>query len=460
MTAPTKPSSPNPRALLRHLRPTDLKAAAQLATQATQGVVNMVEGVHHSVHRQLGLSRNAAPEKTSGLTGQIYRGIRGVAALVGKGSDAVLGALLPLLDDPTTHPEASPQREAVLAALNGVMGDRLVATGNPLAQAMELRVDGQILALDAPEILRQQLAASPSAPLGTPASPHLLLLIHGLCMNDMQWRRQGHDHGTHLAQALGCTPVYLRYNSGRHVSQNGREFAQLLERLVAAWPVPLERITVVGHSMGGLVARSAVQLAREAEQGWPALLRELVFLGTPHHGAPLERAGHGVDVLLGATPFSAPFVKLGQLRSAGITDLRHGYVTDADWQSAPGEGWRAGFEDRREPLPLPDGVACFAVAATLAGQPGLKAAGNSRSRTQTERAGKPAVGLAASALAAVAGDGMVPVESAIGQHDEAPRRLVFARNSQRIVYQTGHLNLLSSPAVAEQLLAWLGPQVD
>jgi hypothetical protein len=70
------------------------------------------------------------------------------------------------------------------------------------------------------------------------------------------------------------------------------------------------------------------------------------------------------------------------------------------------------------------------------------------------------VGLAASALAAVAGDGMVPVESALGKHDEAPRRLVFARNSQRIVYQTGHLNLLSSPAVAEQLLAWLGPQVD
>jgi pimeloyl-ACP methyl ester carboxylesterase len=453
MTTPTKPSSPNPRALLRHLRPADLKAAAQLATQATQGVVNMVEGVHHSVHRQLGLSRNAAPEKTSGLTGQIYRGIRGVAALVGKGSDAVLGALLPLLDDPTTHPEASPQREAVLAALNGVMGDRLVVTGNPLAQAMELRVDGRTLALDTPEILKQQLAAPPS----TSASPHLLLLIHGLCMNDTQWRRQGHDHGAYLAQALGCTPVYLRYNTGRHVSQNGREFAQLLERLVAAWPVPLERITVVGHSMGGLVARSAIHLAREAGQGWPALLRELVFLGTPHHGAPLERAGHGVDVLLGATPFSAPFVKLGQLRSAGITDLRHGYVTDADWQSAPGEGWRAGFEDRREPLPLPDGVACFAVAATLAGQPGLKAAGNSRSRTQTERAGKPAVGLAASALAAVAGDGMVPVESALGQHGEARRRLVFARSSQRIVYQTGHLDLLSSSVVAEQLLAWLSP---
>ncbi len=455
MSSPPKPSSPKPRALLRHLRPTDLKAAAQLATHATQGVVNMVEGVHRSVHRQLGLSTSAVPDKTSGLTGQIYRGIRGVAALVGKGSDAVLGALLPLLDDPATHAEASPQREAVLAALNGVMGDRLVATGNPLAQAMQLRVAGQILALDTPEILKQQLAASQGTSLGIPASPHLLLLIHGLCMNDTQWLRQGHDHGAYLAQALGCTPVYLRYNSGRHVSQNGRELAAQLERLVVAWPVPLERITIVGHSMGGLVARSAIHLARETGQGWPALLRELVFLGTPHHGAPLERAGHGVDVLLGATPFSAPFVKLGQLRSAGITGLRHGYVTDADWQSAPGEGWRAGFEDRRVPLPLPDGVACFAVAATLAGHPGAKAAGKARPPGQPARADNPAAGLAASALAAVAGDGMVPVESALGQHPEALRRLVFARDSQRIVYRTGHLDLLSSPAVAEQLLAWL-----
>ena len=443
MTVPTKPSSPKPRSLLRHLRPTDLKAAAQLATHATQGVVNMVEGVHRSVHRQLGLSTGAEPDRTSGLTGQIYRGIRGVAALVGKGSGAVLSALLPLLDDPVAHAEASPQREAVLAALNGVLGDRLVATGNPLAQPMQLRVAGEILALDTPEILKQQLAAPQNAPhsglRGTPASAHLLLLIHGLCMNDTQWTRAGHDHGAYLAQALGCTPVYLRYNSGRHVSQNGRELAAQLQRLVAAWPVPLARITIVGHSMGGLVARSAVQIAREnGEQSgkdgksWPALLRELVFLGTPHDGAPLERAGHGVDVLLGATPFSAPFAQLGKLRSAGITDLRHGYVTDADWQSTPGEGWRAGFEDRREPLPLPQGMACFAVAGTLAGQRGLLA----------DR---------------LTGDGLVPLNSALGQHDEPRRRLVLAKHRQRIVYRTGHLDLLSSPVVAAQLLDWLSP---
>ena len=311
MSSPTPPDRKT--ALLRHLRPSDLKAAAQLATQATHGVINIVEGVHRSVHRQLGLSRNAAPEQTSGLTGQIYRGIRGVAALVGQGSDAVLGALLPLLDDPATHPEASPQREAVLAALNGVLGDRLVATGNPLAQAMELRCAGRPLWLDNPDALRLQL--------GQAASSHLLLLVHGLCMNDTQWMRGGHEHGDFLAQALGCQPVYLRYNSGRHVSDNGLELALQLERLMAAWPVQLTRITVLGHSMGGLVARAAVQAGREADQQWPRVLRELVFLGTPHHGAPLEKAGHGIDVLLGATPFSAPFAKLGKLRSFNIKAL-------------------------------------------------------------------------------------------------------------------------------------------
>jgi pimeloyl-ACP methyl ester carboxylesterase len=422
MTALTPPDTPK-RAVLRHIRPSDLKAAVQLAAQAAQGVINMAEGVHQSVRHRLGLASGAEPEQTGGVTGRVYQGVRGATRLVGHATDALLGALLPLLDDPATHPEASPQREAVLAALNGVLGDRLQAAHNPLAWPMALRRGGETLALDPSAVLAAQL--------GTHASPHLVLLIHGLCMNDTQWRRAGHDHGEHLAQALGCTPVYLRYNSGLHTSVNGRELALMLEQLVAAWPVPLQRITLLGHSMGGLVARSAVQVARRAGLHWPGLLRELVFLGTPHHGAPLERAGHGVDLLLAATPFTAPFARLGKLRSAGITDLRHGHVQDADWQ---GRDRFASPEDHRLVLPLPEGVACFAVAATLAGQRGLLA----------DR---------------LTGDGLVPLRSALGQHDDPARRLVFAKDSQRIVYRTGHLDLLSSPVVAQQLLHWLVPTV-
>jgi len=419
MTRP-KPSATR-QAVLRHLRPSDLQAAVRLATQATTGVIGIAEGVHQSVRRKLGMSAGVEHDRTGGLTGQIYRGIRGVTELVGHGLDGALATLLPLLDDPSTHPEPSPGREAVLAALNGVMGDRLLAQDNPLAQRMELRLARQALPMDRPTQLRERLVG---------ASPHLLLLVHGLCMNDMQWLRSGHDHGAFLAQALGCTPVYARYNSGLHTSINGRELAGQLERLVAQWPA-IESITVLGHSMGGLLARAAVFYGRQMGHRWPAQLRHLVFLGTPHHGAPLERAGHGVDVLLAASPFTLPFTRLGMLRSAGITDLRHGHVLDDDWQ---GRGRFDSPHDHRVPLPLPEGVACFTVGATLAPQRGLLA----------DR---------------LTGDGLVPLRSALGQHDEAARRLVFARDSQRTAYRTGHLELLSSPAVAQQLVQWLAPSV-
>jgi pimeloyl-ACP methyl ester carboxylesterase len=413
-----KPSTTR-QAVLRHLRPSDLQAAVRLATQATTGVIGIAEGVHQSVRRKLGLPAGTEHDRTGGLTGQIYRGIRGVTELVGHGLDGALATLLPLLDDPATHPEPSPAREAVLAALNGVMGDRLLEQNNPLAQRMELRLAGKVLQMDRPTHLREQLAG---------VSPHLLLLVHGLCMNDTQWQRAGHDHGAFPAQALGCTPVYVRYNSGLHTSINGRELAGQLERLVAQWPT-LESITVLGHSMGGLLARAAVFYGRQMGHRWPAQLKNLVFLGTPHHGAPLERAGHGVDVLLAASPFTLPFTKLGMLRSAGITDLRHGHVLDDDWQ---GRGRFDSPHDHRVPLALPEGVACFTVAATLAPQRGLLA----------DR---------------LTGDGLVPLRSALGQHDEAARRLVFAKDSQRTVYRTGHLELLSSPVVAQQLVQWLAP---
>lgn len=403
----TQPPNPTRDALLRHVRPSDLKAAAQLVTQATTGAIGIAEGVHQSVRDRLGLPAGTAPDRAGGLTGQIYQGIRGVAQLVGHGLDGALAALLPLVDDPTSHPEPSPGREAVLAALNGVMGDRLHAAGNPLAQPMELRHQGRRLPLESPSLLHQRLAG---------ASGHLIVLLHGLCMNDAQWLRSGHDHGAFLAHALGATPVYLRYNSGLHIAANGRELARQLEWLVAQWPVPLQSITLIGHSMGGLVARAACEAAQNDAHRWRPLLRHLVFLGTPHHGAPLERAGQWLNSLLASTPFTAPFTRLGQLRSAGITDLHQGRVR----------------EGPHEPLPLPEGVACFTVAAALAPRRGLLA----------ER---------------LTGDGLVPLRSALGQHDDPRFRLVFARDSQRTVYRTGHLELLSSPVVARQMLAWLAP---
>jgi pimeloyl-ACP methyl ester carboxylesterase len=407
---------------INHLRPSDLRAITQLATQATRGVTRMTEGVHHAVLSSMGVPENKEAQ-TGGIAGFVYRTVHGVTELVGQGLQAAFTKLEPLLEALVDEPPETPEREAVLAALNGVMGDQLAQNHNPLATPMTLRYQGRAL----------NMHAMPAMP---GATGKVVLLIHGLCMNDLQWRTQPadnpakvSDHATALAVQLGYTPVFLRYNTGLHTSQNGRELASMLEQLLLRWPVPVQEVTVVVHSMGGLVIRSAVHCAQQDALQWPQQLKSIVFLGTPHHGAPLERAGNWLDVILGANPFSKPFAKLGQLRSAGITDLRYGHVLDADWQ---GHDRFKKRPDSRTPLPLPDGVACYTVAAT----------------TATKRS---------PVADRLIGDGLVPLPSALGQHADPRHQLAFAPSAQTIVYRTSHMELLHSPEVTRQILHWLTP---
>ena len=403
------------------LRISDVRGLAQLATQAVLGVTDVVEGVHQSVWSSLGVPGGDRPGRTRGITGWVYRGVNGTTRLLGRGVDAGLHGLQSLLSSDHADAPDGRQREALVAALNGVMGDRLLASGNPLAITMSLRHEGRALDPFAlPDSLRDK------------ARGKIVLLIHGLCMNDRQWTRPGqqhpgqlHDHGRALADALGCTPLYLRYNSGLHVALNGQLLAALLEPLLQHWPVPVQELIIVGHSMGGLVARSAVHSAQAARLHWPGRLKSIVFLGTPHHGAPLERAGSWVDAALGSTRYTAPLAALGQLRSAGITDLRHGQVVDAQ-----GPDRFAHRNDRRRPLPLPAGVACFAIAATTAGQ---------RSPLADH----------------LTGDGLVPVRSALGEHAQALHTLAFPASRQWMAWQTNHMELLGSEAVAAKMIEWL-----
>lgn len=385
-----------------------------MAIDATAGLTDLVEAMHARIARIPGLSSPAPDGRTRGITGLVYKTIRGVTHVVGGSVDALLAVLTPALADDA---DPVPEREALIAALNGVLGDHLAATGNPLATTMGVRREGRTLPLDATS-LAQRLPN---------AGPRVAVLIHGLCMNDLQWSRQGQDHGAELARGAGFTPVYLHYNSGLHVSVNGRALADLLERLVDIWPTPVERLVLVGHSMGGLLARSAMHLGREAGHRWLGLTRDAFFLGTPHHGAPLERAGHWVDTLLGGTPYAAPLARLGQLRSAGITDLRHGNVRDEDWAGDDRFAHRA---DRRVPLPLPTTVRCFAIAASLGDE-----AGDLKDR--------------------LLGDGLVPLDSALGRHRQVARRLAFPADRQWIAHGMGHLDLLGRPEVGAQLLRWL-----
>jgi hypothetical protein len=395
------------------IRATDLRGASRLAIDATLGLASLVETLHHNILRTPGILGKATQQPAGGLTGFVYKSIRGVTRLVGGGIDALLGRLAPLLD----HDESSPAREAVLAALNGVLGDHLQARGNPLAISMHLRHHGRTLALDDAQLA----AAVPNA------TGKILLLVHGLCMNDRQWRRNGHDHGAALAADAGYTPVYLNYNTGLHISTNGRALADSIEALLKAWPQPVDELAILAHSMGGLVARSACHQGELAQHEWRRHLRKLVFLGTPHHGAPLERGGHWVDAVLDASPYTTAFARLGKIRSAGITDLRYGSMLDEDWEH------RDRFaRSRRQPavLPLPSAVACYALAASIAPQTGTVA----KQRL---------------------GDGLVPLASALGQHAQAHKSLALPKSRQWIGYGMNHLDLLDRREVYAQIKRWL-----
>jgi PGAP1-like protein len=395
-------------------RSADLRGFGKLAFEAVVGLASLVEAMHDTIARAPG-PLGAAPEgRTRGITGLVYGSVRGVTKLVGVVVDATLARLAPLLGNAMP----SPRREAVLAALNGVLGDHLEATGNPLALPMQLRWNGRPL-----DARRDVLATMRGKPKG-----RLVLLVHGLCLSDLSWRREGHDHGAALARDLGLTPVYLRYNTGLHVSANGRALSQRLEALASSWPVPLEEIAFVGHSMGGLIIRSALHYGAQAGHGWPRRVRRVVFLGAPHHGTVLERGGNLVDAFLGVSPYTAPLARLGRIRSAGITDLRHGNVLDEDWA---GRDRFARGGDRRRPAPLPRGVAFHGIAATTA---------------------KTAAGLAGRLV----GDGLVPVASALGRHKDPERTLHVPEARQWIATGTGHMELLSRPEVYARIRAWLG----
>ena len=391
-----------------HLHLSDLAGLNRLATDVTAQLTDLAEALHNNIACSPGILGTPMQERTSAIAGLVYESVRGVTRLVGGTTDVILAQLVPTLDE-----RSSQEREAVLAALNGMMGDYLAATSNPLAISMRLRRNGQPLILE-----RKALSAAVPPP-----RDKLLVLVHGLCMNDLQWTRKGGDFGAVLARDLGYTPLYLHYNSGLHTSTNGRAFAALIEALLQQWPEPLKEFGIIAHSMGGLVSRSAYHYGMAAGQAWPQQLRKLVFLGTPHHGALLERGGNWVNVCLGLSPYTAPFARLGKLRSAGITDLRYGNLLDEDWQGLD-RFEHAG--DLRHPVPLPKGVCCYAVAANVG-----KKAGD------------------------LFGDGMVPVNSALGRHEDPALTLAFAPSRQWVGYGVNHWELLSQPAVYKQIRRWI-----
>ncbi|MDW7691456.1 hypothetical protein R9C00_18085 [Flammeovirgaceae bacterium SG7u.111] len=392
----------------------DLQSITRLITDATLGVTDMVEAMHKRVVHPPLLPSTPIQHLITKIAGFTFKNIRWSTQRIGGGLDKALGQLAPILG----NIKATDEREALRSVLNGVVGDHLEKKENPLKITMQFRHRSKAVPL-----YNTSLAAAYPAINGK-----ILLMVHGLCMNDIQWTRKEHNHGEALAKELGKTPIYLHYNSGRHVSSNGKSFSELAEELVKHWPVPVEELVIVAHSMGGLVARSAVHYGQMQQKTWTKHLKKIVFLGTPHHGAPLERIGNYVDVILETIPYTKPFARLGKIRSAGVTDLRHGNLIDEDWQG------KDRFEqqgDQRQHIPLPKQITCYSIAAAI----------GSELDPVSSR---------------VVGDSLVNVKSALGQHENPAKSLHFEPNNTWVAYNNNHWDLLDNPKVYEKLKAWLG----
>lgn len=388
--------------ILNRSQLSDLRGGARMAIDATDVIAEVVEKMHGTIQMRPGPLSASTPDRPNGIAGIVYGTVRGAIRLIGKAVDVSLAHVTVLLPEG----ESSPAVEAYRSVANGVYGDYLSRTGNPLAIDMSLRYSGQrVDPHDPTSVFEQHNDVTPVS--------KVLVLVHGLCMNDRQWNRDGHDHGAALADELGYLPLYLRYNSGLNIASNGRAFADLLEALITNRSSPVEDLTIMGHSMGGLLARSACHHACAAGYKWPNYLRKLVFLGTPHHGAPLERGGHGLDLVLDLSPYLTPFTRLSKARSAGITDLRYGTISAEE-----------------ELVPLPSGVKCYAAAAVRA----------AKRSVLSDR---------------LIGDGLVPLDSALGRHPDAARRLAIPKNRQWIGYRMGHRELLNRPELYHQISKWL-----
>jgi pimeloyl-ACP methyl ester carboxylesterase len=400
----------------------EARDAGALLGTALAEVAELTHDVHRAVSARLFalLGARARPVQLAhdGIAALAYGSTR-IGVLAVPAALGVVAAALNTSAGPSVHDVA--RGRFALHALNGFWGDRLETHRVALATPLRIRTEGGRL---------RRLPANVAYDAATSATGRLIVFIHGLCENDCSWSWGAHKHwgevgvtfGSLLHDTDGWTPLYVSYNSGRHVWANGAEMAEQLDVLVAQWPVPVTEVALVGHSMGGLVARSAAHQAAASDLAWVAKLRHVVGLGAPHHGAPLERAvGQGARAMA-KLPETAPFATWLNRRSVGIKDLRHGAFIEQDWAGVDPDGC---LDDRRTASEFLHGVHYYAVSATLSRAP----------------------------RGPLAHDLLVQHSSACGAHPIRPLRF----EAHRTLHLGGrhHFDLLSDPLVYERLRTWL-----
>jgi len=388
-------------------RAEETRAAGGLAADAVSSTVDVIADVHQAiirgVERWLPRPARAVTSLNSAAAGGIYEV---VDAAVGSALRA--GAHL-VAERPGPAPSHTEVGRAVQPILNGVWGDWLAVRRPTLAVPMAVRAGGD----DVPPRPASLASAFPDA------TDRLVVFVHGLMESEQSWwyGQEGArtSFGDRLRVELGMTPIYLRYNTGLAVSENGPALARLLDAVWAGWPVPVRRIDLVGHSMGGLVARAACQAAAQVDLAWVDAVDTVITLGTPHLGAPLAKAVPVGEWLLTRFPQSSPFARVLTGCSVGIKDLARGVVVGA-----------------ADP-PVPRHIAYHTVATSLTRQPRHPAGW-------------------------LVGDGMVRQTSALGTDRTRGIDVDPARAAR--IGGVSHQGLLRHPAVYDQLRTWLVARVD
>jgi pimeloyl-ACP methyl ester carboxylesterase len=395
------------------VKPGEVQALGELAGDAVGVTVDRVQDMHRGIAGRVfeNIGPAAEPVRVAHdlISGGVYRAVGGLCRMSLQGGGRAMAAVW---SRDSESLQASTRGRLAIGALNGAWGDALADHNSRLALQMTVRRGNEDTA--------DFGGAFPDA------TPRIAVFAHGLCETDDAWRLGGEGHvtfGERLRDELSITPVYVRYNSGLHVSENGRALAELLERLTEDWPVPITEIALIGHSMGGLVSRSACHYGGD----WVPLVRQVITLGTPHRGAPLEQVANVASSALALLPETRTFATALNSRSAGIKDLRYGYLVDEDWADRDPDALLG--EAARE-VPFLHTADHYFVCATLTKDPGT-------------------------AVARIVGDLLV-LRASAWDHGGHGQRLRFPVGNYRHLGGATHFDLLGHPAIYEQLRGWLG----
>lgn len=410
-----------------HTTVDDWRGLGDLLALATERISIPVEGMHHAIaDRWFGLAGpKAAPARRAYgvVTTDVYRSVR----IAGSALGAIIGSVAAGSPSRPRPLWRSPLGSRMQAVLNASWGDELERRHSSVSIELGLR-DAQGRPITSDSAALGEAFPEPTA--------RLVVLLHGLGETERCWQqRPGGGTGAGLADILAAdsfTPLLLRYNSGRHVSDNGAALSDLLEEIVHGWPVTIDAIALVGHSMGGLVARSSIHAARAAGDSWVETTRHVVTLGSPHLGSPIEKGANLVSWGLRVVPESRPLGGFVDDRSSGIKDLRFGAIREEDWsEAAPDALWDHIVGDS----PLPGGVEQHFVAGVITARP-------------THPVG------------VLVGDLIVRVNSSTGRG----RRRRIDSTDVRVIGSQRHFDLLRNHTVHEQVRVWLtadtGKQLD